>query len=80
MIFSVREKLAVGTLLLQMKYYCQKKKIVCRNAYSSRRHTSSPGVITRQRATFLCTVCFIAVRFAQLDKCRSAGGEAPLNN
>ena len=38
------------------------------------------GVITRQRATFLCTVCFIAVRFAQLDKCRSAGGEAPLNN
>ena len=34
------------------------------------------GVITRQSATFLCTVCFNDVRFAQLDKCRSPGGEA----
>ena len=70
-----------------MIFSVRKKKIGCPNAYSSRSHTSSPGMVTRQCATFLCTVCFIAVRFAQLDKRRSAegkggggGGGAALNN
>ena len=57
-----------------------RKEIGSPNAYSARSHTFCPGMVTRQCATFLCTVCFIAVRFAQLDKRRSAEEEAALNN